>query len=414
MKIGISLEEAVALLKENAAPIGTEEVALHDALGRTLAQDIIAEIDQPPFSRSPLDGYALRAEDTVSASKETPVMLSVVDRVYAGQTPSCAVGAGEAIKVTTGAMLPEGCSCVLRQEATDQGEPILAVYESLKAGVNVCHQGEEYRAGAILLQKGTRMDAAALGVLASAGYTGTVEVCRHPLIGLVSTGDEVVSVGTHPLPAGKIYGSNEYYLSARLRELGIDRVICVSAPDDPKQVADSLAELSNQCDLIITTGGVSVGEKDIFHQALPLLGAEQIFWKVNLKPGTPAMYSRWKGIPILSLSGNPFAAAATFELLARPLLAELTGETCFETVQTKALLASEFWKPSPQRRFIRGRYQCGWVWLPEEHASGQLRSAVGCNCLVEVPARSGPLTTTDEVTVVLLNEVNYGSEIESF
>lgn len=147
-----------------------------------------------------------------------------------------------------------------------------------------------------------------------------------------------------------------------------------------------MAELLADCDLLITTGGVSVGDKDIFHQALPLLGAERVFWKVNLKPGTPAMFSRYGGKPILSLSGNPFAAFTTFELLARPLLAALSGEPHLLPQQRQALLTTRYGKPSPRRRFLRGRYEEGRVELPEGHSSGQLASLLGCNCLVELPA----------------------------
>ena len=211
----------------------------------------------------------------------------------------------------TGAMLPQGCDCVLRQEDTDLGNPV-RIYASLPPYKNYVYQGEDYRTGSLLLPAGTRLDAAALGVLASAGLT-EVAVRRRPKVGLLTTGDEVVEAG-QPLPPGKIYGSNGALLTARLTELGIPS-LCRHAADSPAAVAKAMEGMLADCDLLITTGGVSVGDKDIFHQALPLLGAERVFWKVDLKPGTPAMFSRYKGKPILSLSGNPFAAFTTFELL---------------------------------------------------------------------------------------------------
>lgn len=156
------------------------------------------------------------------------------------------------------------------------------------------------------------------------------------------------------------------------------------------------------CDALITTGGVSVGDKDIFHQALPLLGAETVFWRLNVKPGTPALYSTRRGKPILSLSGNPFAAAATFELLARPMLCALSGEERLLPQRRSARLDTAFSKASPCRRFLRGRWQDGRVSLPEGHSSGQLASLVGCNCLVDLPAGTGPLEPGRLVEVLLL------------
>lgn len=396
MVTGVSLEEAVSLMTAPLSPLRTEALPLERALGRTLAGDVTAPLDQPPFDRSPLDGYALRSADLIGADKEHPAVLEVVDTVYAGDEANIPVNPGQAVRIMTGAMLPPGCDCVVPQEDTDRSNPV-QVFAALKPFQNYIYRGEDYRKGSLLLKKGTRLDAAALGVLASAGLT-EAEVCRRPRVGLLTTGDEVVSPGT-PLPAGKIYGSNRMLLAARLAELGFETETDHQG-DDPAAVAEAMKQLLNRCDVLITTGGVSVGDKDIFHQALPLLGAEQEFCRVNLKPGTPAMYSVWQGKPILSLSGNPFAAAATFELLARPLLAALAGED--GPRWGEGVLDTPFPKASPKRRFIRGRYENGHITLPEVHSSGMLSSLVGCNCLAELPAGSPPAETGTRVRILLL------------
>lgn len=401
MRTRIELEEARALLAESVRPLGVEQVSRQEALGRTLAEDVTAPLDQPPFDRSPLDGYALRSADLTGASPEHPVSLRVVETVYAGGVPSRALGPGEAIRIMTGAMLPRGCDCVLQHERTDNGLEQVQIYATLSPHDNYCDRGEDYRTGEVLLPAGTVVDAAAVGVLASAGLS-SVPVCRRPVVRVLSTGDEVVSPDLHPLPAGKIYGSNQELLTARLRELGVSDVKGLLIGDDPREVADTMAQLLGECDLLITTGGVSAGDKDIFHEALPLLGAERVFWKVNLKPGTPAMYSLWQGQPILSLSGNPFAAAATFELLARPLLAALTGESRFSLRSRTAVVEGSFPKASPGRRFLRGFYQEGRVSLTGKNDSGMLASLVGCNCLVDLPAGSPPVQEGQTVTVLLL------------
>ena len=396
MVTGISLEEAVVQMTGPLSPLGTEILPLERTLSRTLAADVAAPLDQPPFDRSPLDGYALRSADLAGADRDHPAVLEVVDTVYAGDEARIPVGPGQAVRLMTGAMLPPGCDCVVPQEDTDRGDPV-SVFVSLKPFQNYVYQGEDYRKGTLLLEKGTRLDAAALGVLAGAGLT-EAEVCRRPRVGLLTTGDEVVSPGT-ALPAGKIYGSNQMLLAARLAELGVETETAHQG-DDPAAVAEAMRELLEICDVLLTTGGVSVGDKDIFHQALPLLGAERIFWRVNLKPGTPAMYSLYEGKPILSLSGNPFAAFTTFELLARPLLAALTGEE--GPRWGEGVLDTPFPKASPRRRFIRGRYEHGHITLPEGHSSGMLASLVGCNCLAELPAGSPPAEAGTRVRILLL------------
>lgn len=396
MVIGISLEEAVDRITSPLSPLGTEVLPLKQALGRTLAVDVTAPLDQPPFDRSPLDGYALRSADLAGADKAHPAVLEVVDTVYAGDEANVSVGPGQAVRIMTGAMLPPGCDCVVPQEQTDRGEPV-KVFVSLKPYQNYVYQGEDYRAGTPLLKAGARLDAAALGMLASAGLT-EAEVRRRPRVGLLTTGDEVVSPGT-PLPTGKIYCSNQMLLAARLAELGFETQ-SAHRGDDPAAVAEAMKAMLEGCDLLITTGGVSVGDKDIFHQALPLLGAEQVFWRVDLKPGTPAMYSVYEGKPILSLSGNPFAAFTTFELLARPLLAALAGEE--GPRWGEGVLDTPYPKASPKRRFIRGRYENGHITLPEGHSSGMLASLVGCNCLAELPAGSPPAEAGQKVRILLL------------
>ena len=402
MRTLISLEEALSLLTGSTAPLGREEVPRSAALGRTLADDVTAPLDQPPFDRSPLDGYALRAADTAGASPEHPAVLRVVETVYAGGVPSRPIGPGEATRIMTGAMLPLGCDCVLQHERTNNGFETVELYAPLSPHDNYCDRGEDYRTGDLLLPAGTVIDAAAVGVLASAGIS-SVPVLRRPLVRVLSTGDEVVSPDVHPLPAGKIYGSNQDLLTARLHELGLPDAEGALIGDDPQAVAHEMARLlSGPWDLLITTGGVSAGDKDIFHDALPLLGAQRIFWKVALKPGTPAMFSLWNGKPILSLSGNPFAAAATFELLARPLLAALSGEDRFLPRRTTAVVEGSFPKGSQVRRFLRGVCHEGRVTLSGKNASGLLSSLVGCNCLVDLPAGSGPVSSGDTVSVLLL------------
>lgn len=402
MLTSIALEEAISLVTEDLEPLGSETVGLRAALGRTLAGPVSAPIDQPPFDRSPLDGYALRAADLADADRDHPALLSVVDTLYAGDFSKTPVGPGEAVRIMTGAMLPAGCDCVIRQEDTDQGEGRVAIYRSLNHHENYCFQGEDYRAGTPLLPQGARISAAGVGVLASAGLD-TVSVHRRPSVCIISTGDEVVPPGLRPLPPGKIYASNGDLLLARLAELGIWDVHYELAADEPGTVAEAIRRGAGAYDFVLTTGGVSVGAKDILHEALPLAGAEPVFWKIQAKPGTPVLFSRLAGIPVLSLSGNPFAATVNFELLARPILAALSGEGDLVALPGRARMLTPFGKSGGYRRFLRGRCTDGGVALPEGHSAGQLCSLIGCNCLVDVPEGGGPLEPGDPVSILYLD-----------
>jgi len=406
METGVSLERALRIVLDHAVRVGAEELPAREARGRVLAADVSAPMDQPPWPRSPLDGYALRAADSAGASRETPVTLTVVDTVFAGGVSTATVGPGQAVRLTTGAPIPAGCDCVIRQEDTDGGREKAALYKALRPWENYCFAGEDFHAGETLLPAGTRLNAAALGILASAGLLGPdsrLSVFRRVRCALLCTGDELAPGDVRPLPPGKIYSANEALLSARLTELGAALTTVRGCfGDDAAALAAALAEAAEESDLILTTGGVSVGEKDILHQALPLLGAETLLWRVALKPGSPLMFSVYRGVPILSLSGNPFAAAATFELLGRPLLAALAGAEDLLPQTVSGVLETPFPKSSPGRRFVRGVFRSGAVTLPAGHSSGQLRSAAGTNCLVEIPAGSGPLPAGTDVTVHLL------------
>ena len=399
--MSINLEEAVALLLKTTPLSGETILPLEDSRGMVLAKDIIAGIDQPPFDRSPLDGYALRSADTANASADSPVRLSVAGTLCAGDFSAVAIQSGQAMRIMTGAPVPSGCDCVIKQEETGRERDKVAVYRRLAAHENICFRGEDFKAGSLLLAAGTKLNAAAIGVLSGAGLA-EAPALRKPRAALISTGDELVEPGRgKTLPPGKIYSSNLAMLRARLCELGFPPATAIQTGDDPALAAALVKETLAQADVLITTGGVSVGEKDLFNEVFPLLGAEQIFHGVKIKPGTPAMFSLFEGKPILSLSGNPFAAAATFELLGRPLLSALACDVSLLPVKTFAALLSPYGKTAGTYRFVRGRLDNGQVVLPEGHSSGQLRSLVGCNCLVEIPPDT-PLSKGCTVGVYLL------------
>ncbi len=410
----LELEEARECLISQVRMIEeTERIPLLDSVGRILAEDICAAQDQPPFPRSPLDGYAVRGTDTNGATAESPVRLRVIGKVYAGSSFSGTVGAGEAVRIMTGAPIPCGADAVIRQEDTDYGEDMVAVATEVAPYQNYCYQGEDYKKGDILLEKGARINGIALSVIAGAGL-GRVKVIRKARVAVISSGDELVmpgeageesfSYGGEILPEGKIYNTNLPLITGRLIEFGTMPIAMESCPDDPAQMAGRIQALAREADLIITTGGVSVGQKDIMHEALKLLDARQLFWKVKIKPGTPTLAAVYQGKLIICLSGNPYAAAANFELLVRPVLGVLTDDARWNLKKARAVLQNDSKKRGGTRRFVRGFLNGGKVWIISgNHSSGALSSMAKSNCLIDLMPGEGCGEKGSEVWVYLLD-----------
>ncbi len=397
----LELEHAVEVLLSYVKTPQTERVPLMEAAGRTAAEDVYAAISNPPFDRSPLDGYTFAAACVAGATAERPVRLRVVGEECAGEFYAGTVGEGETVRIMTGGAIPAGCDCVIRQEDVREDGDVILVPFPLRAHENYCDAGEDVRAGTHIIRKGQTLRAADLAVLASQGHTEAA-VYRRPRVAVASTGDELLPPGGALRP-GKIYNSNLFLIAARLKELGLDPVVLGILPDDVEEAAREIAAHAEGIDLFLTTGGVSVGKKDIMHGVVPAMGAERIFWRVNMKPGAPAIaYTRGDMLGI-ALSGNPFAAYATFELLARPVLARMQGCDEVQLRRTRAKLADAFPKECLGRRFLRARMgDDGLVYLPDQHESGTLYSAAGCDAFVDVPEGTPPLAVGTTVDVVLL------------
>ena len=398
----IELEQAIEMLLAHTAPVSdTEEVSLLNAMGRVAAEELRAGFDNPPFDRSPLDGYTFAASSTRTATAERPVALRVIAEECAGAFFDGTVDAGECVRIMTGGAIPKGCDCVVRQEdVREDGDTILVPFPS-EPYENYCYAGEDIKQGTVLIRQGQRITAAHLAVLASEGY-GAVRVYRRVRVAVASTGDELLQPG-EPLRPGKIYNSNLYLLAGRLKELGAEVTFLGAVPDDVEQAAEVIASHADTVDVFLTSGGVSVGKKDIMHGVVPALGAERLFWRVCMKPGAPAIaYTRGKMLGI-ALSGNPFAAFATFELMAKPALLHLAGQTDVLPARRRGVLADAFPKACLGRRFLRARMEAdGRVSLPDQHESGSLFSAAGCDAFVDVPAGTEPLAAGTEVEVVIL------------
>lgn len=323
----LSVVEASARVLEGIAPLPAERLTLEHALGRVLATAVVSPITLPPWDNSAMDGYAVRAESVAGASREAPVRLPVRETIAAGQFARSPLGAGEAVRVMTGAAVPDGTDSVIRVEDTDGGTTHVEVRDARDAGRNLRARGEDIHAGDVVLERGMPLGAAQLGVLASVG-AAAVDVFRQPRVAILGSGDELVDLDRfHEAMAGrKIVSSNGYTLSALVRLAGGIPVQLGTAADSAEAIAEGLRRAQG-CDLVITSAGISVGEFDYTREALLALGAELKFWKVRMRPGAPLGFGLLDGVPWLGLPGNPVSAMVTFELFARPVIRRMLGHT---------------------------------------------------------------------------------------
>lgn len=404
MKQSLDFKTARQILLDRIEPITTEPVALAQSAGRVLAESIIATEDVPPFDRSPYDGYAFRAADSVNASKETPVTLEILEEVPAGAVPTKACVAGTATKILTGAPIPVGADTVIMYERTEFTEKTVTIFAPAKSGDNIVCAGEDVKCGAVLTEAGGIIDPGTMGTLASQGMDKPM-VYKIPKIGIISTGNEVVEVGEALMP-GKIYNSNRYTLTAAVKELGCEPVYLGIAGDTSEGIAKLLMEGLETCDAILTTGGVSVGDYDMTPAAMELAGIEILFRGVDLKPGMACAYGSKNGKLICGLSGNPASSLINFYAVATPALKKLTGVNDFIPEEIDVILNNGFKKKSPGTRLLRGTLDLSQgevrMNLPKEQGNVMLNSIIGCNVMAIVPAGSGPVEAGTKLKGFLL------------
>jgi molybdopterin molybdotransferase len=397
----VSLEEALEIILAHVSPVGEENIDLSVALGRVLSENVFAPFSLPPFHRSPLDGYAVRAEDIAEASPNEPAELLVMQEIPAGSYSEIEVTRNQAAKILTGAPIPPGADVVIRFEDVRKAGARIKVFRPLPAYTNYCFAGEDISRGERVLSAGVRLGPAAVGILAGLGIRD-LPVYRAPRIAVLSTGDELIDI-TGALGMGKIYNSNLYTLAALIQEAGAQPADEGTVPDRAELITRKIDQALKGADMVLTTGGVSVGDYDAVEDALGQLGAEILFWRVNIRPGTPVICAVKDGKVILSLSGNPAAALITYHLLARPAIAKLQGLSDWKPLKTIAILQDGYPKASGQRRFLRGQAYLEngvlKVKLTGLQSPGIMKSMVNCNALVDVPANSRGLKAGEHVTV---------------
>jgi molybdopterin molybdotransferase len=394
----LELEEALARILEAVPPPGIERIPLQQAHGRVLLERVLSPLDLPPFDNSAMDGYAVRAEDVASAKPASPVTLRILGKTGAGEVFPGNIGAGDCVRLFTGSPLPRGANAVVMQEdtqiAAERGGEV-QVLKSVPPREHVRQRGEDLPRGAALTEAGERLSAGRLGLLAAVGLT-TVAVGRQPVAGLLATGSELKEPG-QPLEPGQIYDSNRVCLHALIQHCGAMPKVLPLVTDTLAGTRNALREAFEMCEVVVTSGGVSVGELDYLKPAFEQLGGRLEFWKVAIKPGRPFVFGKLGEKLLFGLPGNPVSATVTFLLLARPALLRWQGATDVSLPRHQAVLSEAFVNQGDRRHFIRVRVNAaGFVHSAGLQASHALSSLAAANALLDLP----PHTTLSAGTTV--------------
>jgi len=384
-------------------PMPPYDQPLGEAMGLPICEDVVSPMDLPSFTNSAMDGYAVVADDLRGASEESPVSLPVVGEVAAGRASIYAMNAGTVVKIMTGAPVPAGCDTVVPLEDVEEEGEVIRLRKDCTLGQHVRGAGEEFRCGDLLLEAGTCLRAGEIGLLAAAGFA-RVRVHPAPRVAILSTGDELVDLGEQPGP-GQIVNSNLHLLSARLREAGADVISLGIALDDEADL-DQRLRAGLQADLLLTSGGVSVGDKDQVQDAFGRHGFKKIFWKVAIKPGKPVLFGKIGSQPVFGLPGNPASSAATCEIFTIPALRRLAGHKDPLPPRLKVRLAAPVKGGGKRQTFLWGSLTPdidGYRFSPSNRqGSGQNRSLLGACALLPVPIGSPDLSSGAAVEVLLM------------
>jgi molybdenum cofactor synthesis domain-containing protein len=404
----MSFDEAKKVIAERLKPeaLGAEELPLLDAYNRVLRENVVSALDIPPFSRSTVDGFAVQAEDTFSAEENQPVTLSVRGVVNIGELPKIRIGKGEATEIVTGAPIPDGADAVVMVEDTDRKDAKLRVYRAVTKDGNVMKKGSDIKKGETVLKAGQVLGASEIGVLAALGLT-KAKVFSVPVVAVLSTGGEVTEPGKE-LPAGKIYDINAYSLCTAVRESGGKPVYLGVVPDDEAALRKALEHALASADMVLTSGGVSVGPHDLTPKIVNSLGKPGVFVSgIAVKPGKPTTVALVDGKPVFALPGHPTSALLLFHLLARPVIQTMSGRTATEANTMKALAAKRMFQAKGRRTFVMVKLKRdklkGLVAEPvETGASGAITTLAKADGFVEVPADQQFIDAGEEVDVGLL------------
>ncbi len=411
----IPVAEAVHRVMDYAFQAKKELVPLTQAHGRFIAEAIRADHDVPAFDRSPYDGYAIRSIDSQEASSQQPVHFQVVGEIGAGYVYNEVVGERQAVRIMTGAPIPQGCDAVVMLELThtfeENDQKYMSIKRSFGTGTNISYKGEDVQQGAILIERGQYINPGVMALLATFGYE-QVPVYRRPVIGVIATGSELLEPG-EPLEPGKIRNSNAYMMMAQIERAGAEVKYFGKLSDDLNLCIGHVEKALQEVDVLITTGGVSVGDYDYLPAIYEAIDANVLFNKIAMRPGSVTTVAARKGQLLFGLSGNPSACYVGFELFVRPIIRTACGNQQPHLRREQAILGADFTKPNPFTRFVRANayYEKGQlVAVPSGFdKSSAVSSLATANAFIVLPGGSRGYEKGMSVAVLLLED-KQGSE----
>jgi molybdopterin molybdotransferase len=410
----LSAAEAAGRILEEVERQPALRIPLDDALDSVLAEDVVSRLDIPAWTNSAMDGYAARGEDVRGASESSPVQLRVVEHLPAGKFPTRPIGPGECTRIFTGAPLPDGSDSVIRQEDTDLGAETVTIVKDRDVGVNIRQAGEDIKRGSTVLTAGTELRPAHLGVLASLAVAHPL-VYRRPRVAILGSGDEIVDVDQPEaiLSGRKIASSNTHTLVALVREAGGEPVNLGIAADDPESLRDHLARAMD-CDLLVTTAGISVGEHDYLRSVMEDMGGELRFWKLRMRPGAPVGFGVLDRLPWIGLPGNPVSTMVTFELFVRPAVRKMMGHRLYFRRSAPVRVAETISVRPRLQHFLRGVVSEGPSGLEARltgpQGSGILTSMVKANALLIIPEGQFETAAGSTVPALVLDDPVHQAE----
>jgi len=401
----ISVEEALKTILVNFRPLDLEKINILDGRGRVIGEDIFAPCNIPSADNSAMDGYAVRHIDIRNASKTKSLRLKILEDIPAGKIPLKKIKKGEAARIMTGAIIPEGADAVVRQEDTEKDGGTVVIHCSVKQGEYIRLAGQDVQQGELVVKKGSSLRPAHVGMLAALGKA-FISVCQKPRVAIMSTGDELVDIETCP-PRGKIINSNSYSLAAQVLECGGIPVMLGICKDNKLDLLEKFKS-ALRADVIISSGGVSVGDFDFVKNVMGEIGNAMHFWQVAMRPGKPQAFGAIEGVPLFGLPGNPVSAMVSFEQLVRPCLLKMQGHKNIFRQTLKAICTEEIRKTAGFRHFIRGivKREKGKyvVSTTGDQGSGILKSMVTANALIVMGEKETKIKKGAQVTVQLLDD----------
>lgn len=397
----LSVRDAYDVIMSHLPAPTAEKVPLMRSLGLVIAEDVIADMDMPPWDRSAMDGYAVRSADLLK-----PAELKVVDVIPAGKVSKRTVQPGEAIKIMTGAPVPDGADAVVQVEKTKSSGDVVMFREPVAPGTNISKRGTDIKAGDVLVKKGSVVRSQEVGIMASVGCH-MPRVFRRPTVAVMTTGDELVEVDKKPAE-GQIRNSNAYSLAAQIASIGVPYAYLGIVPDVRETLAAKLDQAMGAANVVILTGGVSAGEYDLVEEVMKSKGIEIVFDRVAIKPGRPMVFAKSPDKLLFGLPGNPVSTFVTFEVFLRPALGRLMGNVLLDRPVVDAEISVNFGKPQPRDQYCPARLtwvRDHYIVAPvESHGSADLRALSQANSLLVIPTGDGPYLAGKSVKVLALDE----------